>query len=94
MADRVARPLVCGGNRVSLFLPKWWHMFGKIGIWQLVLVFGVFIVLFGYKKMPEIGKTLGQSLRNFKRSLTESDEIDMTPPSEEKEKTKEDSSKQ
>ena len=69
-------------------------MFGKIGIWQLVLVFGVFIVLFGYKKMPEIGKTLGQSLRNFKRSLTESDEIDITPPSEEKEKTKEDSSKQ
>ncbi len=54
-------------------------MFGKIGIWQLVIIFGVFVVLFGYKKLPEIGKTLGQGLKNFRRSMDEADEIDITP---------------
>ncbi len=54
-------------------------MFGKIGIWQIVLVFAVFVVLFGYKKMPELGKTLGQGIRNFRRALAEKDEIDITP---------------
>ena len=65
---------------------------GKIGLWQLVLIFGVFVVLFGYKKLPEIGKTLGQGLRNFRRSLNEKDEIDITPVPEEKAETKEKSS--
>lgn len=69
-------------------------MFGKIGLWQIVLIFAVFIVLFGYKKLPEIGKTLGQGLRNFRRSLNEKDEIDITPTSEEKTETKEKSTKE
>ncbi|SBV92851.1 Sec-independent protein translocase protein TatA [uncultured delta proteobacterium] len=62
---------------------------GKIGIWQLVVIFGVFVVLFGYKKLPEIGKTLGQGLRNFRRSMNEADEIDITPPAETKAEEKE-----
>ena len=66
-------------------------MFGKIGLWQIVLIFGVFVVLFGYKKVPEIGKTLGQGLRNFRRSLNEKDEIDITPAPEEKTEAKEES---
>lgn len=69
-------------------------MFGKIGLWQIVIIFAVFIVLFGYKKLPEIGKTLGQGLRNFRRSLNEKDEIDITPTSEEKTETKEKSTKE
>lgn len=59
-------------------------MFGKIGLWQLVIVFGVFVALFGYKKLPELGKNLGQGLRNFRRSMSEADEIDITPPAEKK----------
>lgn len=62
---------------------------GKIGIWQLVIVFGIFVVLFGYKKLPEIGKTLGQGLKNFRRSINEADEIDITPPAETKAEEKE-----
>ncbi len=59
-------------------------MFGKVGLWQLVIVFGVFVVLFGYKKLPEIGKTLGQGLRNFRRSMSEADDTDSAPPAEKK----------
>ena len=62
---------------------------GKIGIWQLVIVFGIFVVLFGYKKLPEIGKTLGQGLKNFRRSINEADEIDIPPPAETKAEEKE-----
>ena len=56
-------------------------MFGKIGIWQIVIIFAVFVVLFGYKKVPDLGKTLGQGIRNFRRALGEKDEIDITPES-------------
>lgn len=63
-------------------------MFAKVGIWQLVIIFGVFMLLFGYKKVPELGKTLGHSIRNFRRSLNEPDEIDITSSkSTEKEKS-------
>lgn len=62
-------------------------MFGKVGIWQLVIIFGVFVLLFGYKKVPELGKTLGHGIRNFRKSLSEPDEIDITP-SENAEKEK------
>ena len=53
-------------------------MFGRIGIWQVVLIVAVFIILFGYKKMPEIGRSLGHSLRNFRKSVSEGEEIDIT----------------
>jgi len=56
-------------------------MFGKIGIWQIVIIFAVFVILFGYKKVPDLGKTLGQGIRNFRRALGEKDEIDITPES-------------
>lgn len=54
-------------------------MFGKIGIGQILVVFAVFVVFFGYKKMPDLGRSLGQALRNFKKSMNEDDEIDITP---------------
>ncbi len=69
-------------------------MFGKIGLWQLVIVFGVFVVLFGYKKVPEIGKTLGQGLRNFRKSVAEGDEIDITPKTKDAEQEKEKTTEQ
>lgn len=67
-------------------------MFGKIGIWQLVIIFGIFVVLFGYKKAPELGKTLGQGIRNFRKSLHEPDEVDITSPESAK-RDKDDSDK-
>ena len=54
-------------------------MFGKIGIGQILIILAIFVLLFGYKKLPELGKGLGQALRNFKKSVEEPDEIDVTP---------------
>lgn len=54
-------------------------MFGKIGLTQILVVFGVFMLFFGYKKLPELGKSLGKGLRDFRKATTGEDEIDVTP---------------
>lgn len=42
-------------------------MFGKIGAGELVLILAIALVIFGPKKLPEIGKALGQGLREFRQ---------------------------
>jgi len=45
-------------------------MFGGIGIPELLLIFGILLLLFGAKKLPEIGRGLGEGIRSFKSSLS------------------------
>ncbi|NTU50840.1 MAG: twin-arginine translocase subunit TatB [Candidatus Aminicenantes bacterium] len=47
-------------------------MFGSIGPAELILIFVVALLVFGPKKLPEIGRSVGKALREFKRT---SDEI-------------------
>lgn len=62
-------------------------MFG-LGIWELVLILLIVLVLFG-RKLPDLGEGLGRGIRNFRKSMREPDEIDVTPKEgEEKEKGK------
>ncbi|MEB3101785.1 twin-arginine translocase TatA/TatE family subunit [Ferviditalea candida] len=56
-------------------------MLSNIGIPGLILILVITLLLFGPKKLPEMGKAFGQTLKEFKRStkeLTEdvTDEID------------------
>jgi len=44
-------------------------MIGGLGIWELLIIFGIILLLFGAKKLPEIGKGLGEGIRSFKDSL-------------------------
>lgn len=41
-------------------------MFGRIGTTELILVFGIALVVFGPSKLPEIGKAFGKTIREFK----------------------------
>jgi TatA/E family protein of Tat protein translocase len=43
-------------------------MFGSIGMPELVLIFIVALLVFGPKKLPEIGKSIGKGLAEFKRA--------------------------
>jgi sec-independent protein translocase protein TatA len=44
-------------------------------------VVGVIVVLlFGTKRLPELGSGLGKAISNFKRSYREGTELDVTPP--------------
>ena len=49
------------------------------GITGILLIVIVFLLVSGFSKLPEVGSGLGRSIRNFKRSLNEPDEIDVTP---------------
>ncbi len=69
-------------------------MFG-LGMQELVIILVIVLVLFGATRLPEIGKGIGQAIRNFKKATSEPDEIDVTPkkPVEEKKEEKKEESK-
>ena len=46
-------------------------MFGSIGMPELVLIFIVALLVFGPKKLPELGKLLGKGLTEFRRAKNE-----------------------
>jgi len=50
-------------------------MFGSLGLPELLLIFIVALIVFGPRKLPEIGKTLGKALNEFKKA---SDELKST----------------
>jgi len=41
---------------------------------ELAVIFFVFFILFGAKKLPEIGKGLGEGIKNFKKAITGEDD--------------------
>jgi len=44
-------------------------MFGSLGIWEILLIILVIALLFGGKKLPQLGKGLGEGITNFKNAL-------------------------
>lgn len=45
-----------------------------LGFGELVLIFGVLLLLFGAKRLPELAGGMGKGIRDFKRSLNGLDE--------------------
>lgn len=56
-------------------------MFG-LGTQELLIVLVIVIILFGATRLPQIGKGIGEAIRNFKKATQEKDEIDVTPKKE------------
>ena len=54
----------------------------EIGIIALIVV-----LLFGTRRLPELGSGLGQAISNFKKSFREGNAIDVTPDEEKKDKS-------
>jgi len=48
-------------------------MFG-LGTQEILLIFGVVVLLFGAKRIPEVARSIGKSLHAFKSGLKESNE--------------------
>jgi sec-independent protein translocase protein TatA len=57
-------------------------MFG-IGTTELFIVLAIVIVIFGARRLPELGSGMGKSIKNFKAGLSGKDEIDVTPKPDE-----------
>jgi sec-independent protein translocase protein TatA len=60
----------------------------NFGFGELVLIFLVILLIFGASKLPQLGDALGKGIKNFKRSVSGEDEIDVTPKKEELPKEK------
>ena len=44
-------------------------MFGSLGIWEILAILLLAALIFGGKKLPQLGKGLGEAITNFKNSL-------------------------
>ncbi len=44
---------------------------GWIGPWELLLLLVIVLLVFGPKRLPEMGRSLGKGMREFKNSITE-----------------------
>lgn len=53
-------------------------MLGRIGTTELLLALGLVLIIFGPRKLPEIGRFLGKGLREFKESIKEVKEMAST----------------
>ncbi|MBI9075554.1 MAG: twin-arginine translocase TatA/TatE family subunit [Desulfatibacillum sp.] len=60
-------------------------MLGGIGSTELLIVLGIVIILFGGKKIPEIGAGLGKGIRNFKNATSKKEIDDKTDKDDKKE---------
>jgi sec-independent protein translocase protein TatA len=49
---------------------------GNVGVTEILLIALVALLLFGAGRIADIGKGLGQGIKNFKQGLKEADEID------------------
>jgi sec-independent protein translocase protein TatA len=59
--------------------------FNNIGPMELIIVLVIALIVIGPKRLPEVGKSLGRGMREFKDSLSgdsrnDDDEADVAPP--------------
>ena len=45
---------------------------------ELLIIFGIIVLLFGAKKIPELAKGIGKGIKNFKSEMKEVDEVATT----------------
>src|SRR6185369_15685728 len=60
-----------GCSASSRFCAKVGIMFGSIGMPELVIILVIALIIFGPRKLPELGRSLGKSLGEFKRASNE-----------------------
>lgn len=44
-------------------------MFGSFGLPELLLILLIVVIIFGASKLPQLGKGLGEGIKNFKNSI-------------------------
>ena len=55
-------------------------MFADLSIWHILILVVVVTLLFGSKRIPEIGASIGKGIQSFKRGLQDAGSIEEPPP--------------
>ncbi|MEM7007867.1 MAG: twin-arginine translocase TatA/TatE family subunit [Thermodesulfobacteriota bacterium] len=53
-------------------------MIGGLGIWELLIILGILLLIFGPSRLGDLGSSLGKGIKGFRKSMKD-DEIDVTP---------------
>ncbi|HXE57132.1 MAG TPA: twin-arginine translocase TatA/TatE family subunit [Gemmatimonadales bacterium] len=53
---------------------------GNLGFWEIMMIALAVLLLFGAKRLPEIGASMGKGIREFKRSLSDTQDAIMGQP--------------
>ena len=52
----------------------------NLGLPELLIIMGIVLLLFGARKLPELGRSLGQAIRQFQDAMKGKDEDGKQPP--------------
>ncbi len=55
-------------------------MFGSLGVPELLIILVIVVIIFGAGKLPQLGKGLGEGIRNFKDATKTGEEPKNTSP--------------
>ncbi len=44
-------------------------MLAKLGVWEILAIVAIITMVFGAKKLPDLGNSFGKTINNFKKSL-------------------------
>ncbi len=53
-------------------------MIGGLGVWELLVILGILLLIFGPSRLGDLGSSLGKGIKGFRKSMKD-DEIDVTP---------------
>ncbi len=53
---------------------------GPVGPTELLLIALIIVFIFGARKLPELGKSLGEGIKNFRKSITSKEKEKKSPP--------------
>ena len=59
-------------------------MFGSIGPQEILIVLVIALVVLGPKKLPEMARSLGKGVKEFKEGINDDDTVDVTADEEER----------
>ncbi len=64
-------------------------LFGPVGPTELLLIVLIIVIIFGARKLPELGKSMGEGIKNFKKSISSKEKDEELPPDKPKPPDKE-----
>ena len=49
-------------------------MFGSFGVPELLIIFAIFLLIFGPSKLPQLGRALGRTIKGFRQGVKDGEE--------------------